>query len=153
MNIGPDGNSVRFQTKSKELFEAEKSGAKSNTVRIMDLEEWRLLRKCDPKKIIIQHQQEIFLRTITNIHYGGVLLGKVLGIISWQGNERHNPFKHIQGIDKSEPPLYVQAINISLPLREKLDIARGDKTYDELIFKLLNDFIQKHAEEVGPLHD
>lgn len=100
MNISHDGTTVSFETESEELFLAEKTGAKPNTVRILDLEEWRLLKRYDPKKIIIQHQQEVFLRTITNIHFGGLILGKVLAILSWQGNERHNPFKHIQGIDK-----------------------------------------------------
>lgn len=84
MKISNDGKRVSFKTEPEELFLAEKSGAKSNTVRILDLEEWRLLKRYDPKKIIIQYQQEIFLRTLTNIHFGGMILGKVIAIFSWR---------------------------------------------------------------------
>lgn len=141
MNISHDGVTVRFKTELEELFEVEKSGAKSNTVRILDAYEADQIKRDPPTKIIIQYGQEVFLRKLTSICAAGDVLGKVIVIFSWQGNERHNPFKHIPGIDKSEPPLHVQAINIGLPLREKLDIARGDRTYDELISKLLADYI------------
>ena len=86
MNISYDRTTVSFKTEPEELFEAEKSGAKSNTVRILDLDEWRSLKN-RPQKIIIQHQQEVFLRDITNIHFGGVILGKVIAIFSWQHKE------------------------------------------------------------------
>jgi hypothetical protein len=83
MNISPDGVTVRFKTEPEELFLTEKSGAKSNTVRILDLDEWKRIKACPPKKIIIQHEREIFLRTLTNISRVGVLLGKVVAVFSW----------------------------------------------------------------------
>jgi hypothetical protein len=87
MKISPDGKTVSFKTEPKELFLAEKSGIKSNTVRILDIDEWLQLKEKDPKKIIIQCQQEIFLRTLSNIHFGGVILGKVIAIFSWRNEE------------------------------------------------------------------
>lgn len=89
MNISPDGVSVRFKTEPEELFEAEKSGAKPNTVRIVDQDEYLRLVKANPKKILIQHQQEIFLRTITNVHATEGVFGKVIVVISWT-NEKHH---------------------------------------------------------------
>lgn len=88
MNISHDGISVRFKTEPEEVFLAEKSGAKSNTVRILDLDEWQRLKKCDPKKIIIQYKHEIFLRTLTNIHFGGSIFGKVFVIFSWHPDNK-----------------------------------------------------------------
>jgi hypothetical protein len=32
--------------------------------------------------------EEVFLRAITNIHFGGVILGKVIAIFSWQHKEK-----------------------------------------------------------------
>jgi hypothetical protein len=90
MNISADRSTVRFKTEPEELFLAEKSGTKSNTVRILDIDEWRQLKEQDPKKIIIQYQQEIFLRTLSNIHFGGVILGKVIAIFSWTNENHHH---------------------------------------------------------------
>jgi len=100
MNINHDGTTVSFKTKPEELFEAEKSGAKPNTVRIIDAYEADQIKHDPPTKIIIQYEQEVFLRTLTHICIAGELFGKVIVIFSWQGNEKHNPFKHIPGIDK-----------------------------------------------------
>jgi hypothetical protein len=82
MNISHDGVTVRFKTEPEELFLAEKSGAKSNTVRIIDNDEYEMLNARTPKKIIIQYQEEIFLRTLTNLHFAK-LFGKVIVIFSW----------------------------------------------------------------------
>lgn len=131
MNISPDGVTVRFKTEPESLFEVEKSGAKPNTVRILDDQyEYQQLKKGNPKRIIIQHQQEIFLRAITNIHVTENVFGKVIVIFSWARLETH------QQIDE-EQPLDVQAINVSLSLIEKLDACRGSETYDGLISGLI----------------
>jgi hypothetical protein len=110
MNISPDGVSVRFKTEPKELFEAEKLGTKPNTVRILDIDEYHQLRKRNPKKIIIQYQQEIFLRTITNIHATKNVFGKVIVVISWT-NEKHH---HSSTVGPHSVPVEPGAHNMSI---------------------------------------
>lgn len=88
MKISHDGTTVSFKTKPEELFQLEKSGAKSNTVRILDYDEYQQLKKSNPKKIIIQYQQEIFLRTITNIYVTEDVLGKVIVVFSWTNKSK-----------------------------------------------------------------
>jgi hypothetical protein len=83
MNIRYDGVTVRFITEQQELFLTEKSGAKPNLLCLMDFDEWTLLKKHNPTKIIIQHQQEIFLRTLTNIHLEGEMLNTWVVTFSW----------------------------------------------------------------------
>jgi hypothetical protein len=92
MNISHDGATVRFKTESEEVFLAEKSGAKSNIVRIIDNDEYEMLNTHTPKKIIIQYQEEIFLRTLTNLHFAK-LFGKVIVIFSW-AHERSTDHPH-----------------------------------------------------------
>lgn len=87
MKISHDSTTVTFKTEPKTLFDAEKSGTKPNTVQILDAEEYHQLRKRNPKKIIIQFQQEIFLRAITNIHATKGVFGKVIVVISWTNEE------------------------------------------------------------------
>jgi hypothetical protein len=99
MNISHDGVFVRFKTEPEELFLAEKSGVKSNTVRILDLDEWKRINSSPPKKIIIQHEHEVFLRTLTHIYKAGILLGKVIAIFSWT-HEKHNQTIPEQDPDK-----------------------------------------------------
>lgn len=99
MNISPDGMTVRFKTEPEELFEAEKSGAKPNTVRILDKYECEELEKKNPKKIIIQHQQEIFLRTITHIHVTKFFFGKTIVIFSWTNEKHQHPIPDEKGLD------------------------------------------------------
>ena len=116
MNISPDGMTVRFKTEPEELFQLEQSGAKSNTVRILDYSEYQQLKKNNPKKIIIQYQQEIFLRTITNIYVTEDVLGKVIVIFSWTNEKHHHPIpgdtepcascKHSQSLDE---PIYLRS--------------------------------------------
>jgi len=83
MNISPDGKTVRFKTEPEALFLAEKSGAKQNTVCIIDAYEVEQLRKHEPEKIIVQYQQEILLRTITHVYVSNGILGRYLAIFSW----------------------------------------------------------------------
>jgi hypothetical protein len=90
MNLSPDGVTVRFKTAPEERFLAEKSGAKPNTVRIIDAYEADLIRHTPPTRIIIQNQQEVFIRTLTDIHLNYGILGKVLAIFSWIHEEHHH---------------------------------------------------------------
>lgn len=149
MNISVDGVTVRFKTEPEELFEAEKSGAKPNTVRILDAYEAGQIRRKPPTKIIIQHQQEIFLRTITNIHMTADFFGKVIAIFSWSNEIVRDPYAYTMGLDEQEPfpPLRYQAINVSLPLLKRLDAFRGEKTHDEVISKLLGFFYKPPSHQ------
>jgi hypothetical protein len=166
MNISPDGVTVRFNTEPYELFEAEKSGAKPNTVRILDLNEYHQLRQANPQKIIIQHKQEIFLRTITHSYVTDIIFGKVIVVISWINEKHHHPIlretehspgDHTMSLDPADvllrndekattavkievegaAPLQMQAINISSSLLKLVDKYSGEKTYDEFIRTLL----------------
>ena len=131
MNISPDGMTVRFKTEPEELFQLEQSGVKSNTVRILDYSEYQQLKKNNPKKIIIQYQQEIFLRTITNIYVTEDVLGKVIVIFSWTNEKHHHPIpgdtepcascKHSQSLDE---PIYLRSGEkttgtVTLPITEE----------------------------------
>jgi hypothetical protein len=166
MNISHDGVTVRFKTEPEELFLAEKSGTKPNTVRIIDTDEYEMLNAHTPKKIIIQYQEEIFLRTLTNLHFAK-LFGKVIVIFSWT-HEKHQP-AHIHSmpyepgnykpcaeeVDPDENPSmkqtlspeeqgshrYEQTIKISTSLRKKLDSYRYAKMYDTFISELLANYI------------
>jgi hypothetical protein len=95
MNISPDGFTVRFKTKPEECFFAEKSGAKPNTVRILDVLEADQIKRDPPKKIIIQYEQEIFLRTLTHICIAGEALGKVIVIFSWKPQPTSSETDHL----------------------------------------------------------
>lgn len=167
MNISHDNVTVSFKTESKELFEAEKSSAKANIVEIIDGYEYAQLTKKLPKKIIIQYKQEIFLRTLSHIYFSGMILGSYLAIFSWINEKHHHPTSisekpdirdHTMSLDEvhsmpiegtpdtideadPEPPLPVQAINISLQVFETLNFYRGVKTTDEFISDMLDVYL------------
>jgi len=84
MNISHDGTTVSFKTEPEELFLAEKSGRKSNTVRVLDKKEYFRLVNLAPEKIVIQYQHEIFRRTISDSRVVGDLLGKLIVVLSWR---------------------------------------------------------------------
>lgn len=163
MDISPDGNIIRFKTKSKELFEVEKSGAKPNTVKILDVSEADRIRHTPPEKIIIQRQRETFFRTLTDINLDYNVLDKVIAIFSWTNKKHHHPTPndtehdpcahtmglddppreatvnadpHVHTIHAHDEPLEYTA-NISLPVRKRLDAYRAEKTYDSFISKLV----------------
>jgi hypothetical protein len=102
MNISPDGVTVRFKTEPEDLFLSEKSGAKPNTVRIIDHYERQQLEKKLPQKIIIQYRQEIILRTITNVYVSEKILGKYLAIFSWIDEKHHHLAARYEDRDKKE---------------------------------------------------
>jgi hypothetical protein len=115
MNITPDGETVRFKTGPESLFEAEKSGAKPNTVRILDAYEADLIRRNPPTKIIIHDQQESFTRTLSHIHLNYNVLGKVIAIFSWtnENKEDDTPAETCQVIEKPSIDERFAAITIS----------------------------------------
>lgn len=137
MKISYDRTTVRFKTEPEELFLAEKSGVKSNTVRILDAFEADQIKCNPPKKIIIQYQQEIFQRTLTHICIAGEAFGKVIVIFSWQGNEKHNPFKHIPGIDKqSSADDASTAVTVSRNLHRLLQSIAHGRSLNSVIQEL-----------------
>jgi len=83
MKISYDRKTVTFKTIQDNLFEAEKSGTKANTVRIIDADELKQLKKQEPEKIIIQHNQEIISRILTHVFVSEEILGKYLAVFSW----------------------------------------------------------------------
>lgn len=105
MKINYDRKTVSFKTEPEELFEAEKSGAKSNTVRILDAAEADRIKRDPPAKIIIQYDQEIFLRTLTNICEVGDMLGKVIVIFSWKPQPASNETDNLSSDVLTAPSL------------------------------------------------
>jgi hypothetical protein len=161
MNISPDGTTVTFKTAPKELFLAEKSGAKSNTVRILDIEEYELLLAHTPIKIIIQYQQEIFLRTLTNLHFAK-LFGKVIVIFSWTNEEHSVSFEHgdlsvgPQEEEEEEEPSIDErfaAITISNGTLALLQSIAHGRTMNMVIKELYEEYMCTRAKEWGPRHD
>jgi hypothetical protein len=148
MNISPDGFTVRFKTEPEEFFFAEKSGAKPNIVRILDVLEADQIKQDPPKKIIIQYEQEVFLRTLTHICIAGEALGKVIVIFSWDHailDEKDLDHKaHIMRPNEAgEPPIDMSQTAILIPrtLIADLNWHRGKDSLPEFISKLLNDRI------------
>jgi len=156
MKISYDGKRVTLKTEHDDLFEAEKSGAKPNTVRIIDADEYKQLKKHKPKKIIIQHQQEIFVRTITYVYVSEQILGKYLTIFSWNPSPKSHPeleatdhgFEaHTIGLDQ-EPQIDLTQSSILLPrtlIHELIDLA-GDRPLPELIASMLNEYNKPEQE-------
>jgi len=149
MNISPDGKTVSFKTINDDaLFNVEKSGAKPNTVRIIDQSDREKLRKQLPEKILIQGHDEIFLRTLTNIHVSEIILGKYLAVFSWTNTGHQHvisvpcnddPLAHSMHIDLVEPEIKTLESGITLPrtLIADLDWYRGKDTYSAFISKML----------------
>lgn len=175
MNISPDGVIVRFKTESEELFEWERLDRKANTVRILELDEWKRINASPPKKIIIQNnEQEVFIRTLTNIFRVGVLFDKVLVIFSWR-NEHNlapnesgkDPYAHSVSLEEMDvvgdyeseisPRVHTEPTQtriktptspILLPIALIADLMRHrrNRTLDEFISELLADY-ENHLEE------
>ena len=147
MKISHDGKRVSFKTEPKELFEAEESGAKPNTVRILDIDEYHQLIRCNPKKIIIQYRQEIFLRTITHICVSEEVFGKVFVAISWRdenhhhaatrGTVPHGPGDHTQSLDGAP----------DIPVMPSIHLRSGGKVTGEVTFAMTEG---ENAPIVGP---
>ena len=151
MNISPDGVTVRFTTEPEELFRAEMSGAKPNTARLINANEKSQLEKYEPKKIIIQFQQEFFLRTITHVYVSEmILLEKYLAVFSWT-NEDHQhviagPCKddllaHTMSLDQ-EPPIDTpqSVIRLPTPLIHELIALSGDGILPKLIERMIKSY-------------
>ena len=164
MNINSDGTTVRFKTEPEWLFRAEKSGAKSNTVRLIDEDEFKQLKKKRLVKITIQHQQEIFIRDITHVYVSEMILGKHLAIFSWAHNEHHHivdaktdhdTLAHTMSPDALQEPTIDLLFTLSVSKRT-LAILQGlahGRTMDSVIRELHEAYLAKRFEEVGPCHD
>lgn len=162
MNISPDGITVRFNTEPEELFLAEKSDKKSNTVRIIDHHEYQHLQKKLPLKIIIAHQHEIFLRTITHVYVSEMILGKYLAIFSWTNKNYHHPIPHenekdlcahTMSIDAGEPTIddKFTAITISKGTLAILQSIAHGRSMDSVIRQFCEANLAVKRQEVGPL--
>jgi len=148
MNVSVDGKTIRFKTESDALFNSEKSGAKPNTVRIIDAYDRDRIQEKLPEKIIVQHQQEIFMRTITHVYVSEQILGKYLAVFSWTNEKHHHPLEadltdndpeaHIMCPDQ-EPQIDTTQSTILLPrtqIHELIHLA-GDRPLPELIASML----------------
>ena len=149
MNISHDGKTVSFKTVPEELFLAEKSGAKPNTVRIIDHYEYKQLKKKQPEKIMIRHKHGIFLRTLVHVYVSEMILGKYLAIFSWT-NVKHlhtisadnnfDPLAHTMSLGATaEPPIDMSTIDLPKSLINRMGRYIGNDTFPEFISKLLND--------------
>jgi hypothetical protein len=147
MNISPDGVTVRFKTEPEELFLAEKSGAKSNTVRIIDNDEYEMLNAHTPKKIIIQYQEEIFLRILTNLHFAK-LFGKVIVIFSWTHEKPNQAHIHSVPYEPSIEERFT-AITISKCTLALLQSIAHGRTMDMVIQELYERYMFQRSEERG----
>lgn len=122
MKISHEGTTVSFKTEPEELFLAEKSGAKPNTVRIIDHYERQQLKKKLSHKIIIQHGEEIFIRTVTHVHVSEMVLGKYIAIFSWTYENHRHPilnetqekaYEHTQSLDEEIPlPVFPHSVPV-----------------------------------------
>jgi hypothetical protein len=151
MNISPDGVTVRLETEPEELFLAEKSGVKPNTVRIIDNDEYEMLNAHTPKKIIIQCQEEIFLRTLTNLHFAK-LFDKAIVIFSWTHETPHPAHIHSVSYEPSIDERFV-AITISKGVLSLIQSIAHGRTMNMVIQELYERYMFQKAEERGPLHD
>lgn len=178
MNISHDGMTVRFKTEPKELFEVEKSGVKSNTVRIIDTYEAERIQHKPPEKIIIHYQQEMFLRTLTDVHLNYNVLGKVIAIFSWTNEKHHHvptlivgphsvpvgPGDYHVSLDhdmkiKDDYHVHTKSLDefapILLPRTLILDLGRHrhGKSHAEFIQELFEMYLDTLTYERGASHD
>lgn len=77
------GNRVYF-TAERKWFDAERSGEKPNTVRLMDDREWAEIQAADLTGVVIAFDERTFTRRLTGIFDLGPLLGKHLVIFCWE---------------------------------------------------------------------
>lgn len=137
MNISPDGKTVRFKTEPKELFEVERSGAKPNTVRILNVYEANQIERESPTKIIIQNQKEAFLRTLTDIHFNYKVPGWIIAIFSWVNEQHHHTLSH----EEQDPLAHTMSLDYSEQVRADTEEIRphvhpmhtfGGEPYEDL---------------------
>jgi hypothetical protein len=158
MTISPDGISARFN-EPRELFDVEQSGAKQNTVKFIDAYEAHQIRNTPPTKIFISCQQEIFCRTLTDVHLSGEILGKVIATFSWANlghwhGISYNPCTE-EAPASEEPSIDERfvAITISKGTLALLQSVAHGRTMNAVIRDLHEAYLKKKAEERGPLHD
>lgn len=157
MNISPDGTTVTFKTAPKELFLAEKSGAKPNLLCLMDFDEWHLLKKHNPTKIIIQYQQELFIRTLTNIHLEGEMLNTWIVTFSWTHDQLdkkdETPAEMCQAVEEPSIDERFAAITVSNGTLALLQSIAHGRTMNMVIKELYEEYMCTRAKERGSRHD
>jgi len=83
-------NTVVFKSEKK-MYDLEKSGKKTNTVRVLDRDEMEKLRLSEstPTRIVIKNAvtERGFERDITDISVIGELCGKTIVVFSWKHEE------------------------------------------------------------------
>lgn len=144
MDLSPDGKTLRVQSESSVMFNAEKSGKKTNTTLIISSEDRSLLFQQSPKKIVVGYSNELFLRDISDISTIGSLSEKLIVTISWIQNQHHHVTSHeksdgdhSQTIDSEEC-----RILITQKLKDELDEYRAYLTYEQYIRELLTYYTQ-----------
>ncbi|AJP62044.1 hypothetical protein [ANMV-1 virus] len=178
MKISPDKKSVSVECCSEEAFLAEKSGAKSNAICVLDTSEYRqLFATCatkTPEHIVIQYKKEVILQHLTDVRKAGELCGNYIVVFSWQAKGRHD-HTHLdeQGRDylahtmslepllaagispaTEQPSLdrnYV-AIGVSKQMFKMLQNEFPDRTMNSVVQELYETYLHKRAEEGGQSH-
>jgi len=139
MDLSPDGMTLRVQSASSMMFDAEKTGKKTNTVLLLYPEEFSLLVQQSPKKIVVSYNTELFLRDISDISTIGSLSGKLIVNLSWTHNQHHHEISHDKSdYDHSQTTNSGEClIRITQKLKDDLDAHREYLTYDQYIKDLL----------------
>ena len=142
MSISPDGKVIRVFTLSPYTFAIEKSGRKANAIIRLNTDEYRKIISTPPKKIVIQHEQAIFTRTITDITLIEEILEEYIVNVSWEqhttehahtlhtsGNFDPN-YDHSQCLEEEDE---YRLIPVSTRLLHELDAHKANLTYDQYI--------------------
>ena len=143
MSISPDGKVIRVFTLSPYTFAIEKSGRKANAIIRLNTDEYLKIISTSPKKIVIQHEQAIFTRTISDITLVEEILGMKLVNISWEQHttehthtfENVDPnYTHSQCLEEEGE---YRLITVSTRLLHELDEHKADLSYNQYIKNLL----------------
>lgn len=148
MDLSPDGVTLRVQSAPSMMFDAEKTGKKTNTTLILSSEDYSLLVQQSPKKIVVRCNHELFLRDISNITPIGSLSEKLIVTISWTHNQHHHKLSHEKSdYDHSQTTNSGECfIRITQKLKDELDEYRAYLTYEQYIRDLLTYYTQPPHE-------
>ena len=149
MSISPDGKVIRVFTLSPYTFATEQSSRKANAIIRLNADEYRKIVSTPPKKIVIQHEQAIFTRTITDITLIEEILEEYIVNVSW---EQHTT-DHVHTSENSDSQCLKEEdeyrlIPVSTRLLHELDEHKADLSYNQYIKNLLM-FYTKVAHETS----
>ena len=130
MDLSPDGYTLRVVSASAFTFDAEKSGKKCNILLPLTSTQYDDLNRKPPQKIIIQYEDEVFLRTVSDIRALGSICQTLFVNLSWK---HHSLVDTTQILDSQQTVI----IPISKKLKNDLDAHRADLTYDQYILDIL----------------